>query len=358
MLMTTDWQYVGDGRGAYSKVPGYNYVGQGTGAYTREVIVTPFGCRIRPCCFAIALAALLFPILWYMLSVIVYPPQSPSPLPTPPPVPPTIFPTPRPTLPPLGPVGTCTIWGDPHILTFDGMRSDYYSLGEYWIVKSPRVWIQGRYLPTHITNGLAVTKILAVGGPFISNHKLFVAAGWATWDGARVLEGFPSTFSVKDMVDIASDTHGKVLQKGREGKPLHVVHIRLADGSPEGLLIKVNRWTEASEGDYINVRITMHKQEGQDGHCGNFNGQAQDDDRLQVRARVGKQGVDQPDLLFHTKTPVVKANRPNINDCPAGKLDEAKTICKAAAKKQGQFVPAMDCLVDYCFGGEGFLQEG
>lgn len=258
----------------------------------------------------------------------------------------------------MGPVGTCTIWGDPHILTFDGMRSDYYSFGEYWIVKSPRVWIQGRYLPTHVTNGLAVTKILAVGGPFISNHKLFVAARWATWDGARVLEDFPSTFSVKDIVEIASNGHGQVLQKGREGKPLHVVHIRLADGSPEGLLIKVNRWTEASEGDYINVRITMHKQEGQDGHCGNFNGQAQDDDRLQVRARVGRQGVDQQDLLFHTKNPVVTANRPNINDCPAGKLDAAKTTCKAAAKKQGQFVPAMDCLVDYCFGGKGFVQEG
>merc|ERR1712241_1232101 len=49
--------------------------------------------------------------------------------------------------PPVGPLGECTLWGDPHIRTFDHIRSDYYSPGEFWIVKSKNVWIQGRYLP-------------------------------------------------------------------------------------------------------------------------------------------------------------------------------------------------------------------
>jgi len=57
-------------------------------------------------------------------------------------------------------------------------------------------------------------------------------------------------------------------------------------------------------------------------------------------------------LLFNTKTPVVAANRPNINDCPAIKLDEAKAYCRA--KEGGKLIPSMACLVDYCFAGKGF----
>merc|ERR1711974_375031 len=115
---------------------------------------------------------------------------------------------------------------------------------------------------------------------------------------------------------------------------LHIVHIRLEDGSPVGLQIQVNRWTEPYEGDYMNVKITMHGQKGQDGHCGNFNGDPQDDDRLQVRARVGKTGVDPRDSMYATKTPVMVAHRPNINDCPAQQLEDAKTLCKQKEKHQ------------------------
>merc|ERR1712008_573719 len=92
---------------------------------------------------------------------------------------------------------------------------------------------------------------------------------------------------------------------------LHIVHIKLEDGSPEGLQIQVNRWMEPAEGDYVNVKINMHKQPDQDGHCGNFNGVPTDDDRIQVRARVGKTGVEPAQMLFHTKTPVMAASGPS-----------------------------------------------
>merc|ERR1719412_3353910 len=131
---------------------------------------------------------------------------------------------------------------------------------------------------------------------------------------------------------------GELLQKGRAGKALHIVHIKIFDGTPEGILIQVNRWNEPSEGHYINIRITMHAQPGQDGHCGNFNGNAADDDRVQVRARVGKTGVAPGELLFKKKTPVVQGNRPNINDCPAPKLEESKALCK---EREQKFIPSM-----------------
>jgi len=111
---------------------------------------------------------------------------------------------------------------------------------------------------------------------------------------------------------------------------------------------------EESEGHYINVRITMHKQPGQDGHCGNFNGNPADDARPAVRSRLGTTGVPPGELLFRTKTPVVAANRPDINNCEPATLHSARETCKA---KEHKFIPSLSCLVDVCFGGKGFAEE-
>merc|ERR1719297_106049 len=66
MVTTTDWSYVGPGRGGYSVTPSYTYVGEGAGQYAKDVVVTPYGCRIRPCCILLALLALI-PLLYYLL---------------------------------------------------------------------------------------------------------------------------------------------------------------------------------------------------------------------------------------------------------------------------------------------------
>merc|ERR1711874_578571 len=141
---------------------------------------------------------------------------------------------------------------------------------------------------------------------------------------------------------------GGTLQNGREGKALHVMHITL----PNSVQVQINRWNEPEEGSYINVKIMMPKQPGQDGHCGNFNGNQADDDRLQIRARVGTTGVAASALIFAgAKIPVGQANRPDINNCARPKLEDAKSRCKAKEKK---FIPSMACLIDVCFGGNGF----
>jgi len=239
-------------------------------------------------------------------------------------------------------------------MTFDHMHSDYYSPGEYWIVKSQTISIQARYLPTKMTSGLGVAKTLAIGGPMLKGHKLFISADSATCDGQPILTGFPSSFNVPNVVSIQYNGVGQLMQKGRAGKALHIVHIKVNDGTPEGVQIQINRWTEASEGHYINVRITMHAQPGQDGHCGNFNGNPADDARPMVRSRLGTTGVPPQELLFATKTPVVKGNRPDINNCEPSTLAGAKSKCKA---KEHKFIPSMSCLIDVCFGGDGFAEE-
>ena len=346
MVTGAGWSYVGPGNGDFSGGASYNYVGQGAGAYVKEVSTTFYGWKLRPCCLALLCLLLLLPLLWLLLSQLQGGTES---VPVDP-----VVPIPSPPAPAPTPIGICTVWGDPHVMTFDHMHSDYYSPGEYWIVKSSTIHIQGRYLPTRMTSGLAVTKTLAVGGPLLKGHKLFISADSATCDGQPILGGFPSSFSVPNVFDIQYNNVGTLLQKGRAGKALHIVHIKVNDGTPEGVQIQINRWTEASEGHYINVRITMHKQPGQDGHCGNFNGNPGDDARPAVRSRLGTTGVPPGELLFRTKTPVVAANRPDINNCDPAKLASAKDLCK---KKEHKFIPSMQCLVDVCFGGKGFAEE-
>jgi hypothetical protein len=244
------------------------------------------------------------------------------------------------------------VYGDPHIITFDGSHEDYYTPGEYWIVKSQTVFIQGAYGALPMTNGLGVTKAIAIGGPFLKGHKLVVrtldvGASMVTYDGQPVVMAFPSNFKSKDgLVNIQYNTAGGIIQYGRSGKQKHVLHITL----PLGVSLQVNQWNEASEGPYMNVKLVMPAQPGQDGHCGNFNGNPGDDARVQVRSRVGKTGVPAgPDFLFPWgKTPINPAHRPDMNDCPQGTLKKAKDVCR---KKEGTFFPTPACLTDICFGG-------
>merc|ERR1712154_736037 len=111
---------------------------------------------------------------------------------------------------------------------------------------------------------------------------------------------------------------------------------------------EINRWNEPQEGQYMNTRISMGAQPGQDGHCGNFNGNPGDDARTQVRARVGRTGVPQGELIFPgAKTPINPTARPDLNDCPEGELNAAMAKCKAA---EHTTFPSHACLIDTCLG--------
>merc|ERR1711920_202219 len=203
------------------------------------------------------------------------------------------------------------------------------------------------------TSGLSVMKAIGFGGPFMKENKLVIGctAGSATWNGQPILTMFPSNFQ-NELVTAAYDSNGATMQDGREGKQLHVIHLTL----PLSVNVQINRWMEAAEGNYINAKITMSAQPNQDGHCGNFNGNPTDDERMQVRARIGVTGVAQGDMLFvGAKLPVGQANRPDINNYAKPKLELAKSLCKA---KEMKFIPSMSCLVDSCFAGEGFVAHG
>mmetsp|Transcript_89320 Transcript_89320/g.198518 ORF Transcript_89320/g.198518 Transcript_89320/m.198518 type:complete len:376 (-) Transcript_89320:344-1471(-) len=329
---TTVLSYVGTGQGEYVAETSYKYVGKGAGDIQMVEVPTRVGAAW--CKWLITIPMILV-ILWLGLPMLSSDTTTTTQM------------TPK----------TCLVYGDPHVLSFDKAHADYYSSGEYWLVKSDTVWIQARYQPTPVTHGLAVTKEIAIGGPFLKGHKLFFDAKsssvWFTGAAPQnILTSFPSSFHSADpLVDIQYNSQGKVLQKGRDGKPLHVLHITM----PNGVNVQVNRWNEAGEGDYMNIELTMPGQPNQDGQCGTPNGNAADDDRMEVRKRLGTQGVAVGDLILPgAKTPIVVSNRPDISNCPTARLQMAEAACK---KKEGKFIPSKQCLIDVCFGGKAFAAE-
>merc|ERR1719222_381240 len=77
---------------------------------------------------------------------------------------------------------------------------------------------------------------------------------------------------------MAYNANGAVPDVIPQGNQKRVVHMNL----PLGVQVAVYRWE-----NYLDVRITMSAQPGQDGVCGNFNGNHGDDTTQSIIARVG-----------------------------------------------------------------------
>jgi hypothetical protein len=233
------------------------------------------------------------------------------------------------------------------MLTFDGRHEDYYTPGEYWLVKSAAIKIQVKFESLPMTNGLAVVKALAIGGDFLGGRVLTVGlmdaaeSAKAWYDGAQVLNGYPSSFKSGDgLVDIKYNNDGQVMQPAKMGMKMHVLHITL----PNSVTLQVNEWNEPSEGPYMNIKLRMPCQPEQDGYCGNCNGNENDDMRLLVRERIGKTGVSQEDMMFPWQKTTIP--RPDTSDCPVNTLGRAKEQCR---QTESTFFPHPQCLYRECF---------
>merc|ERR1712156_762303 len=98
------------------------------------------------------------------------------------------------------------------------------SSGEYYLVKSGVISIQGRYLPTKFTNGLAVTKMVAIGGPLLKGNKLIIGPLTAEWNGAPILTGFPSHFNQPGLLTVDYDDVGVLVDAPMNASKKKIVH--------------------------------------------------------------------------------------------------------------------------------------
>jgi len=262
----------------------------------------------------------------------------------------------------LQPEGSCTVWGDPHAIGFDSAAAgqatgalpsivNVFGHGDFWIVKSSQVSIQGRYGPTQWTeNGLSATLAVAVGGPFLQDHVLIIEPknGQITWDGEPILQEFPSDWSVQDLITAQYHELEEPIDRAQAHRPIHGVDVQL----PQDVRLTVNRWAK-----HLDLVIHMRAQaSGQDGHCGNFNRDASDDSVDLIRARMELQVPDQ-ELLFPKPNPLAGDAEPKVRElsmCTPDVRAKAEALCKGSLGTHalGQVLEA--CVFDRCFGGEGF----
>merc|ERR1712146_823344 len=95
--------------------------------------------------------------------------------------------------------------------------------------------------------------------------------------------------------------------------------------------------------NHINLRITMPPHAGQDGHCGNFNGDSADDTTDKIRTRVGL-GVAEAHSLFQHYQAAVPGKKVSITDCEPAKMIAAREKCIKSGRKDID-----QCTLDGCF---------
>mmetsp|Transcript_26749 Transcript_26749/g.67254 ORF Transcript_26749/g.67254 Transcript_26749/m.67254 type:complete len:1113 (+) Transcript_26749:2-3340(+) len=195
------------------------------------------------------------------------------------------------------PWGQCAIVGDPHVITWDRVFGDALiqtDPGDYWLVKSTPLNIMGRFgFTDRFPNASSATGV-AVTGSMIKGHRLIVEyvgpvqghVGFkATWDGADILTSFPSSYVSSDGVLDARLDYMNPMDFHREGR--HT--IGGTEGDLPSYLFKMTPDLEIyvlTGPDNCNIVITTKKvSSGQDGYCGNFNCDTDDDLLEAVRAR-------------------------------------------------------------------------
>lgn len=156
-----------------------------------------------------------------------------------------------------------------------------------------------------------------------------------TCDGRSILDNFGETSCGPGR--IVFDNQGALVDAAMAFLPHKVVHMKL----PAGVFIQANRWP-----NFMNAKIEMPKMEGQDGVCGNYNGDASDDGGKELHQRFGH-GVQAGEEIFATRLPLhVPSKMPNSKRCSLAKRKQAEDICHAAATEVGWSFA--ECLGDVC----------
>lgn len=350
----TDLSYVGSGRGEYITETRVRYVGAGAGNLSMVPRGTIYWGRVVLALVSLVLLLVLVyllvpsPTTSTMMMQHMAAAAPPLPLPS---TPSTITTTTTATTTSKTELiaGICTFWGDPHIKTFDGARPSFYGDGEFYIVRSDTVMIQGRYLGTKYTKGLAATSKVAIGGAFLQGHVITVGSmdsGPILVDGKPVLSSFPSSYVLGNLATINYNGEGKLVDDATDEWQPHIVHMQL----PLNVRFTVLRWE-----NYLDLRLVMPRQPHQDGSCGNFDGNPMDDTTVAIFSRIGAR-VPAGELLFQNRVDIqlTSVEEKLLHLCPKQQKEKAAAVCPRellhvpeAETNRGVL---MSCMLDICFG--------
>lgn len=292
------------------------------------------------------------------------------------------------------PFGTCSLLGDPHVLTFDDPNGDsgaplltQFAAGDFYLVKADNFVIQGRFGFSERFPTASSLVGLAIGGDLIGRHTLVVEyvgptkgrEGFAIWlDNTKILtQGYPVSFKSKDNLiraffgNLDPDSFGRQARHTIGGLSGHLpsMFFNIAPDIQIYLLLGE---------DTMNAVITLRKFEHAiDGYCGNFNCIPEDDAVEVLKARGVAQQFPRRESLFKTAalTPAVRHEQnkiavtgavldlltpshggdgaegdlggaPLLQDCGDVLMKKADQLCR---NLDGGFKAA--CIFDYCASG-------
>jgi len=248
--------------------------------------------------------------------------------------------------------GACTMWGDPHIRTFDDRTSSFYESGTYPVVSSSRISIQARYeridfSPNQKADGWLTS--LNVSGPFLEGHTLSFRAGsdmggdgGLFWDEVALFQGPEHEVSLGSGLVLATRQDNPV----RSWQRLEPTDARRNAQSPGRLIrsydvtlpldvvltVNVVDWGPRHNLDML---LMMYPEpEGQSGHCGNFNGDKGDD----VMTRMVSEEAATEDLAREA-------------ECTGEAYANATATCRAMCGDAQEDAFEEACIFDVCRAG-------
>jgi len=160
---------------------------------------------------------------------------------------------------------------------------------------------------------------------------------------------------VEGLLAASFDVAEERLEDGqRTGAPVKTLDVSL----PHGVRLTVNRWAV-----HVDAMITMPQQPGgQDGHCGNFDGDAANDATEPLRARMGRQVPLDDDLFVRRNFSYVGCFRDELGDrdLPSRqgaqmKLEECALACQGSEFFGRQWM--RECFCGDSYGKHGRLPE-
>jgi len=262
------------------------------------------------------------------------------------------------------PWGKCALLGDPHVATFDRVYDstvNKYDSGDFQLIKADGLHVMARFgFTQRFPHATSMTGV-AVRGKLLGHRLAAVYTGppgWKTgfkvfWDGQRILQSYPSEFSSPD---------GKLIAKFDEMDPTNFHRdARHTIGGTSGLLpsfyfdlptIDMKIYCLLGP-DNMNAVIESRKLPGQqDGFCGNFNCDPDDDITPALRARGIGEAVANSESVFSEAAPgVAAAEVKNVApidpaSCNPALLPQAKEKCASLAEAERNA-----CVIDVCEAG-------
>lgn len=239
---------------------------------------------------------------------------------------------------------SCKIWGDPHIITFDETHFVWYRGGDFSILKTDTLQIQGRFQATEWTKKHDQTDFssmtgIAIGGSALGNHRIEIFpledTSVITCDKTPMLKDFGLTSCGK--MTMRYDSSGRLIDSAMSSLEHRVLHMSLPE---HNFSMQVNVWP-----NFMNAEIKMRPVVGQDGVCGNANSNRADDSGLLVHRRFGT-GVPAAESLFSHPIPLhVPAATVPEKKCSKEKRLRAEAICR---KEIHSLWGLEECVADIC----------